>query len=353
VTTLAGAARISGKKDGLGADARLNHPLGLTVDPNGTVYVADSGNYLVRAISPAGNVTTVLRDYPVGALASDAVGNIFVSGGGVVLKMTGNGSASVVAGSSSESGRADGPANLARFSTIRGLAVSSSGEPFVTDTGNNAIRKISSARNVSTIAGPVSYGNMDGPVSTALFRGPTAMTLDNTGTVYLADTGNQAIRKIRRAGVVSTVKVIPELVTAPSPGLAVGIDSAVYYSVPSMIRKLSNGVLTTFAGSTTKGSADGVGASAQFAEARGVAFDQAGNLYVADLALDAANNLYLTQPGADTIRKVTPQGAVSTIGGAAFQGCGGSDGVGDLGTLLRLSRYCSRSRRAHFCCGSR
>ena len=283
VSTLAGLAGSSGSADGTGSAARFCYPYGVAVDGSGNVYVADTDNYTIRKITPAGVVSTLAGlagssgsadgtgsaarfDYPYG-VAVDGSGNVYVadSGNNTIRKITPAGVVSTLAGMAGSSGSADGTGSAARFNYPTGVAVDGSGNVYVADTGNNTIRKITPAGVVSTLAGTAgSSGSADGTGSAARFYYPYGVAVDGSGNVYVADNDNYTIRKITPAGVVST--------------------------------------LAGLAGSS--GSADGTGSAARFYYPYGVAVDGSGNVYVAD-----TDN--------DTIRKITPAGVVSTLAGLA------------------------------------
>jgi len=151
--------------------------------------------------------------------------------------------------------------SIASFNGPTGVAVDASGNIYVADYGNNEIRKISTTGVVSTLAGNGTQGSINGAGNTATFNGPTSVAVDQSGNIYVADDNNNQIRKITSAGLVSTL-----------------------------------------AGSDSTGAVDGIGAAAYFFGPSGVACDAQGNVYVAD----AGNNL---------IRMVTPAGSTSTIAG--------------------------------------
>jgi streptogramin lyase len=191
----------------------------------------------------------------------------------------------------------------------------------VADLGNSTIRKITPSGVVTTLAGSGVTGRTDATGTAARFNGPAGVATDRAGNVYLVDSGNNIIRKITPAGAVSTLAGTAGSVgstdatgTAASFNFPQGVatDSAgnVYVADLSAntIRKITPaGVVTTLAGTAgVSGSTDGTGAAARFDFPVSVATDDAGNVYVAD----QFNN---------TIRKVTPAGAVSTVAGVAGQ----------------------------------
>ena len=148
-----------------------------------------------------------------------------------------------LAGLAGSSGSANGTGSAARFYYPFGVAVDSAGNVYVADTGNNTIRKVTPAGVVTTLAGLAgSSGSADGTGSAARFNYPSGVAVDSAGNVYVADTGNNTIRKVTPAGVVTTLAGL-----AGSPG-----------------------------------SADGTGSAARFYYPHGVAVDSAGNVYVAD-----------------------------------------------------------------------
>ena len=261
VTTLAGLAGISGSADGTGSAARFNQPSGVAVDTAGNVYVADSFNYTIRKITPAGVVTTL-----AGLAASD--------------------------------GSADGTGSAARFGGPVGVAVDSAGNVYVGDAVNSTIRKITPAGVVTTLAGLAgSYGSADGTGSAAGFNGPGGVAVDSVDNVYVADVDNHTIRKVTPVGVVTTLAGL-----AGSYGSADGTGSAARFCFPggvavdnagnvyvadtekNKVRSITSaGVVTTLAGlAGIFGSADGTGSAARFGSPFDVAVDSVGNVYVAD-----------------------------------------------------------------------
>jgi PKD repeat protein/sugar lactone lactonase YvrE len=247
VTHVAGTTGGGGYADGKGPAARFNRPLGAAVDPSGNMYVSDGSNHLIRKITPDGVVTTV-------------------------------------AGQAGKNGNTDGPGDQALFAFVQGMVSDSSGNIYVADSVNNTIRKVTPDGVVSTLAGTGVNGSVDGPAAQAQFAFPCAIAIDSAGNLYVGD-----------------ADLLDDFVTA----------------VNNKIRKITpDGTVTTLAGSATGGSADGTGAAAQFnLESSGA------------LAVDSSGNVYVADSGNNTIRKVTQAGVVTTIAGTAGN-YGSDDGVG-------------------------
>ncbi|MFM9079591.1 MAG: immunoglobulin domain-containing protein, partial [Opitutaceae bacterium] len=224
VSTLAGTAGFFGLADGTGAAARFNVPLGLAVDVSGNVFVADAKNSVIRRITPAGVVTTYAGapsqfgsvDGPAAnarfflpyGVAIDGDGNLYVadSGNHTIRKITAAGVVSTLAGAAMQSGFTDGAGSAARFNSPWSIAIDRSGVLHVSDNQNNAIRRITAAGVVSTLAGRASgaTGSQDGSGAAARFDQPRGLTVDAAGNVFVMDYGNSTLRQITAAGVVST-----------------------------------------------------------------------------------------------------------------------------------------------------
>ncbi len=213
-------------------------------------------------------------------------------------------------------GSADGTGGAARFSANPvGLAADSGGNLYVADTGNSTIRKVTPGAVVTTLAGTAGLdGDTDGTGTAARFFGPTGVATDSAGNVFVADSSNQAIRKVTASGVVTTVTRFTGAVVQ----LSVATDAAgnVYVGSLGAVQKISPaGAVSVLAGGATLGRADGTGAAASFGFGNlGIAADAGGTVYVAD----TANK---------TIRKITPAGVVSTLAGTAGVQ-GRADGTG-------------------------
>jgi hypothetical protein len=287
VTTLAGSPETMGSSDGTGADARFWQPNGLASDGAGNLFVADANNYIIRKIDLATSAVTTLAGSPgvrghddgtglsarftfPNAVASDGAGNLFVvdtNNHTIRSIVVATAAVTTLAGSPGASGSADGTGPAARFSYPGSVVADRTGNLFVADTFNNTIRKIVIATAaVTTLAGSATKsGSNDGIGAAARFYVPQGMAIDDSGNLMVADSANNAIRKI----VVAT------------------------------------GAVTTLAGSATQGGGpvDGTGVAARFFDPCGLASDGAGNLFVASAG--------------STLRKVVlATGAVTTVVGS-------------------------------------
>ncbi len=214
-----------------------------------------------------------------------------------------------------ESGRTNGPKNSARFDAPFQLARNNTGDYYIADLNNFAIRKLTAAGIISTYAGMNGPGDTNGPANASTFRSPRGIAVDKAGNVYVAD--NFAIRKITPVGVVSTLAGGTTAGYVDGTGAAAQFDGAVSLAIDQsdnlyvadfnnlLIRKVTPaGVVTTLAGNRSRGHLNGQGNAATFDGPAGLTIDATGNLYVAD---------YLT------IRKINPGGLVTTIAGNGTQ----------------------------------
>ena len=311
VTTLAGISGQAGFRDGAGTFALFAFPTALAIDAAGNVYVADSGNYVIRKISPAGVVSSLAgspgeRGYADGsgaaarfdyfiAMTIDSAGNLYVSEqqNDVIRKITAAGVVTTIAGG-------------AKFFSPTGIAADRSGNVYVAEAGNHLIRKISPAGAVTTLAGSTAGGGFpDGPPGVARFDYPNALTIDSQGVLFALDNGR--VRRITPDGVVTSRAArnadgSTKLFGIVSTGLALDIAGNVYVADLNVIHRLdTEGVVTTIAGMPpSTGSADGLGSAASFSSPGSLGLDASGNVYVADI-------------GNNAIRRITPAGATSTV----------------------------------------
>lgn len=338
VTTLAGDQRKHfGHADGTGAAATFHSPSGVTLSSEGDLYVADSRNALIRKINSAGAVTTVAGQVRQGGsiggvgaaarfnqpfdLATDKLGNLYVADtrNSVIRKIGPTGIVTTVAGTAGAHGSSDeiGAATRQFFAPM-GITADAAGNLYVTNPDIHVIRKITPAGVVSTLAGLAGKaGHIDGAGLLARFDSPFRITSDQAGNLYVSD--NYTIRKIDSAGVVTTIAGSPMEIRsedgagqnarfAGPSGLVHDAAGNLYVADGRTIRKISQkGAVTTFAGRANKaGSADGVGSNALFNS-------------LGALVMDAEGNLYVCDAGNATIRKITPEGIVTTVAGDAHQ----------------------------------
>ena len=263
ISIIAGKLGASGSSDGAGSQARFCYPRGIAIDTSNNIFVADAGNSTIRRITPDGAVTTVAGlpgvagaadgtgenarfNYPV-SIAADRSGNIFVADfyNCTIRKVTPNGAVTTIAGQAGVSASADGTGATALFNFPTAIAVDSSDNVYVADRMDNAIRKITKDGLVATFAGRMSdtVGSADGGGSAARFFHPSGIVLDRSGNICVADSGNDTIRRIAQDGTVTTLA-----------GLA-----------------------------GHSGFVDGTGSLARFGHPSTLALDRLGNLYVTDL----------------------------------------------------------------------
>lgn len=308
VSTFAGSG-ISGDADGAAATAQFSSLYGMTADPQGNVYLCSG--HCIKKITPAGQVSTFAGQYnlsgyadatgttamfsnPLG-LTIDAQGNLYVAdnGNNSIRKITPAGVVSTFAGNGT-SGSANGNGSAARFANPYDVAFdATTGNLFVADYVNQKIRKIDGSGNVSTYAGSVS-GYADGNVSSALFSWPTGIAVDKQGAVYVSDRFNFRIRKITNTGTVSTVAGTANTGLMNGPAASAQFSTSInelevddYGNIyvadrdNNCIRKIAGGEVTTYAGSGIAGFAEGTPSTAQFNIPWGLGIS--GNtLYVAD-----------------------------------------------------------------------
>ncbi|HET9713615.1 MAG TPA: IPT/TIG domain-containing protein, partial [Pyrinomonadaceae bacterium] len=299
VSTIAGAVGDAGFSDGSGSQARFNNMTGIAVGPDDAIYIADTNNQRIRVVRQTAPTT-----WSVSTLAGSGV-----------------------------QGFADGPGATAKFNNPHGVAVDTAGVVYVADTGNNRIRRIGTDGTVATVAGDGTSGLQNGSGSQARFNAPKGVAVDTQGNIYVADTGNAAVRKIDGGGTVSTLAGDGTVGSSDSPnarfdgvvGIAVERQNVYVYLADTgnhRIRRLDvTGTVITVSGAE-RGFKDGAASQARFAEPSGIALEADGKIVVAD----AVNSL---------IRLVDPvlaasgsTQAVSTVAGTGVRGS--TNGSGDV-----------------------
>lgn len=311
---LAGNGTSGGTGDGGDAtSAELSRPFGIAVDASGNVYIADANNNVVREVNAAtGTISVVAGDYTVGYSGDN------------------------------------GPASASELNSPNGVAIDLAGNLYIADTGNNAIRVVNiSTGSITTLAGDGSgkpgFVGDGGPASGAEFNNPTGVAVDNSGNVYVADWMNNAIRRIdATAGTVSTVAGDPTgqagfagdsgpatsaMLNRPF-AVAVDISGNIYIadSNNNRIREINanNGNINTIIGNGSAGYSgdNGAATSAEIAHPMGIAVDASENVFIAD----SLNN---------AIREVEVNSNVITT--VAGYGLAGSTGDGGEGTIAQLN----------------
>ena len=197
VSTVAGSG-FAGFADGQGSNAAFNFPTGLVVDGAGNLFVTDGINHRIRKITPAGVVSTLdgVFGFP-GSITIDFAGNLYIADASAakIYKMTQDGVVTSFAGSGT-AGLKDGIGDAAQFSDPEGIAIDGAGNLYVGDLSNAAVRKITPAGIVSTLAGGT-IGFTNGAANVARFNEPAGIAADIFGNIYIADVGNSRIRKLR------------------------------------------------------------------------------------------------------------------------------------------------------------
>jgi sugar lactone lactonase YvrE len=397
ISVFAGALGGAGNADG--TPGRLASPYAVAVDSKGSIFVADAANCKIRKIVGSAVSTFygstcfivgadgVMREsgnFNIFTLATDGADNVYFKGDLGVFKIAPDGTFSpgsisnsvdsfnkfafdaaatlfsadsrdnavyrldagdvrtLIAGGTKSSfddpnPYADGVGAAAKFSQPGGIAIASDGVIYVADTKNHAIRKVTRAGVVTTLAGaPTNRGAADGVGAAAQFNEPTSLALDGSGNVYVADSLNYTIRKITPTGVVTTLAGaagVRGAVDGAGPvarfndvaGVTVDKAGAVFVGDTgnNAVRRVSpEGNVTTIAGVLPpRGPADGAGTAARFSGPRQLAIDATGNILVADT--DNA-----------TIRKISPAGSVTTLAGnPAVRG--EADGFGAAASFLK------------------
>jgi len=297
IATIAGNGNTAFAGDGGPATAAaLNHPFGLAIDSTGGIYIADTDNARIRRVSPSGMISTV----------------------------AGNG----VPGASGDGGSA----LEASLSDVAGVALDAAGNFYFGDPSNRRVRKVTPAGIISTVVGTGVQGSSGygGPATNASLNRPTFVVLDPAGNLYIADTSNQRIRRVDLNGTITTIAGNGMAGFSGDGGLAsnaslmfplgMAMDSVGNLYVADAnnhrIRRIDlSGVITTVAGNGVEGYSGDLGpaTSASLNYPEDVAFDRAGNLFIAD-------------SGNNRIRKVDASGIISTIAGTVLNGFSGDGG---------------------------
>ena len=343
LTTLAGNGipSFSGEASAATA-AQLNSPSGVAVGVGGVLYIADTLNQRVRALAPGGLLTTqagngtpgfngdvilprnALLNHPLG-IAADALGNWYVADtansrvreaqpGGNLFTIAGNGNASYFGDG--------GPAIRGSVNQPEGVAVDPLGNVYIADTLDHAVRMVTPDGIVTTLAGNGNpgYSGDGGPANLAHLNQPRGVAVDAGGNVYIADTGNNQVRRVDALGTITTVDTGGAL--SDPRGVAVDGAGNLYIADTGnrLVRRVSPGALvTTIAGNGTccYSGDGGLGLDAQLNQPWGIAVDANGNVYVAD-PLDSAVRMLTPVSAGIAVTAVT--NAASNLPGAVAPG---------------------------------
>lgn len=336
ITSVAGVGNPSqgvGLGDGGPAARAEVHPWGVAVDSAGNLFIAEYAARRVRKVAPNGTISTVAGGGNTGdggpassaqlsgpaALAVDSVGNLFISDGrirkvspgGIITTVSGGG-----AGIGCFSGDG-GPASSAQLSPAGGVAVDAAGNLFIADTGNLRIRKVSADGIITTVAGngTLGFSGDGGPATSAQLSRPVGVAVDNRGNLFISDYAR--IRKVSGDGIITTVAGTgvlgvsgdggPATSAEVIPG-ALAVDSAgnVYIAAGS-VRKISP------AGTITRVAGDGAACDFDCVPLGDGGPATSAALYATGVAVDVAGNLFIADPANSRVRKVSPDGIITTI----------------------------------------
>lgn len=406
ITTVAGTQQTGTTGDGgLATAAQLSTPRGLAFDPAGALYISETSR--IRKVTPDGIIRTVpgtgssllgADSFPY-SLAFDANGVLYFAdlGTNMIERITLDGVVHLVAGPQQGLTGDGGPALQASINYPESLAFDTAGNLLFTDSDNDRIRKISLSGIISTVAGADHLSGDNGPATLATLYSPVKPAVDSQGNIYFADFGNNRVRKIDPNGVTTTVAgngivgytgdngpAASATLNYPS-GVALDVVGNLYIAdtYNAAVRKVNPaGVITTFAGNfyATGFGDGGLATSAGLYTPRAVAIDLAGNVFIADdtdntirkvtpdgkistlvgqhnspggfsgdngpasaaalynpqaLAVDAQGNLYIADSSNGRIRKVALAGVITTIAGTGTPGMAGDGGPAVLAQLLR------------------
>jgi uncharacterized protein (TIGR03437 family) len=389
---------------GVATVAGLTNPQDIAIGPSGSLLIADTGNATIRKVDSTGVITTISGNGTVGisgddvattlamvapfGVAVDSSGNVYVAeyGSNRIRKIDTSGKITTAVGDGNQGFAGDGGApNKVEMSLPTSVVVDSSGNLYFTDSLNNRIRKLAGG-TVSTYAGNGLFSRSgDGNAAAAAqLNTPLGVAVD-TVSMYVADTANNTVRRVA-SGVITNVAGTGAAGSSGDGNPATGaqlngpqglaVDSAgnlyIADTQNNRVRKVANGVITTFAGSGTAGFAgdNGPAGSAQLNAPFGVAVDAAGNLYIAEfsnnrvrkvstngnigtlagngvsgfsgdglqatsaqlngpqgVAVDSAGNVYIADTANNRVRKVAANGVITTVAGngaAGFSGDGNS-----------------------------
>jgi hypothetical protein len=326
VTTFAGTPGFAGFADGQGPAARFSYPNSLAVDASDNIYVGELNDDLVRKITPTGVVTTLAGTPNVSSVTDGtgsgaffgniqgmtfdaSSGSLFVVDDDTIRQVTLAGAVTTIAGVPGDTGDLDNSGSFARFNVPLGLAADASGNLFVADSDNCIIRKVTQAGDVTTFVGTGPYASdTNGPLATARLDIPNRVAVDGNGDVYVLDGGDQKIRKIRGGVVSDFVSYTGYEIAADRGGNVYGADFIGSKGCYEVVKFSLSGSFTQLAGGVSLGYVNGVAGAAEFGG------------YISAIASDPSGTVYVVDYANNAIRKITPEGNVSTFAGEAPDG---------------------------------
>ena len=267
-------------------------------------------------------------DSPTG-IALDAAGNIYVAdyGNNLIRKISTTGVVSTLAGTGTQ-GAINATGVLASFNRPTGIAMDAQGNLYVADAGNNLIRKITQAALVTTLAGGDTTGTVNnGQGAAASFFDPLGLAIDGSGNIYVADAGNNLIRKITPDGTVSTLAGNGNTVTDNGTLSATSFNNPTGVALDGagnlyVANYLNNNILQV----TSAGAVNAFAGTGDPGAVNGPA-NAATFYFPNNVAVDASNNIYVSDGVNNLIRKITPDGTVSTLAGSGAVGAIDSTGT--------------------------
>ena len=230
VSTIAGTDDPGNNGDGGPAtDGQLNDPEGVAIDGQGNIYISDKFNNEIRKITPTGTISAFAGNGEQGysgdggpatscqlnaptSITLDNVGNLYITdaGNNRIRKVTADGKIMTIAGTGNGGFNGNArPATATQLNAPRSVAVDGAGNVYIADVLNYQVRKVTPSGTISTIAGTDApgYSGDDSAATAAKLNLPTGIALDRSGNVYIADQGNNCIRKIDTGGIISTILI--------------------------------------------------------------------------------------------------------------------------------------------------
>ena len=350
ITTVAGmGASTFGGDGGAATDAALHNPTGIALDAAGNIYIADELNARIRKINTSGIISTIAGDGTFGfggdggaataaefyqpyGVAVDASGNVFVADqvNNRLRKINTSGIITTVGGSAGGGFTGDaGPATAARLSMPSAVAVDATGNMFIADQNNNRIRRINPAGMINTVAGNGIAGHGDGgPATAAQLSNPNDVTFDAIGNVYICDVADNVIRKVNPAGIITTIAGNGMSgytgdggpATNASMTMPAGIAVDNYGNLYICDDGLFIRKVDAYGIITTVAGVSGASSSGDGGPATDAGLNAAQRI-----AIDLVGNLYFSD-GNHSVRKINTAGIISTVAGGSLAGYSGDGG---------------------------